>query len=130
MSYFGPHFPEASGGGGGSGDTTPPTIVVVSPAVPNGFSSDWLVARNTPVVLRVTDAVPGVEYITVTVFYSGTNEEVIYRRGSFRGEYVGLSTQTAIANGLELTVRRADGWLPGSMTFSVDALDGDGNLAP
>lgn len=129
MSYWGPHFPEPAGGGGG-GDTNPPTITVVSPTPPNGFPADWTVAKDTPVVLQVTDPVPGVEYVAVTVVYDGTNEEVVYRRGSFRGAYAGLSSQTSIANGIELTVRRDGGWLPGTMTFTADALDGDGNLAP
>jgi hypothetical protein len=130
MSYWGTNFPEPAGGGGGGGDTVPPTITIVSPSIPSGFPADWSLAKDVPVVLNVTDAAPGIEYITVTVFFSGGQEETVYRRGSFRGDYAGLSTQSTITNGLQLSVRRNDGWPPGSMTFNVDALDGDGNLAP
>jgi hypothetical protein len=129
MSYWGGQFPE-SVGGGGAGDTVPPTITVVSPSIPSGFPVDWSVAKDVPVVLNVTDTVPGVEYISVTVVFSGGKEETIYRRGLFRGDYAGLSTQSVITNGLQLVARRSGGWPPGSMTFTVDALDGDGNLAP
>lgn len=139
-TIFGEIFGPTTGGGGGSGDTTPPTIAIVSPT-PNttpgtagAFSADWQTARFTPIVIDITDAAPGIEYACVVVTYPGsTTETVVYRRGSFRGAFVGLSTSTVIANGLRLSILPLNGW-PSSdalldVTFDVDVIDGDGNLA-
>jgi hypothetical protein len=129
----------ASGGGGG-GDTTPPTIAIVSPTpgvapgAPGGFPADLATARDTPIVLDVTDVTPGNRYICVVARFRGAvGEEVVYRRGSFRGLYAGYSSSTAISNGTRLSVRRQGGW-PGSnslddVTFEIDAVDAAGNLA-
>ena len=129
MSYWGGNFPEPAGGGGGSGDTTPPTITLMSPSAPGGFPADFSAARDTPIVLRVTDAVPGIEYLSIVATFPGGTEMVVYRRGVFRGKFAGLSTSAVITNGIELSIRYADGWPPGSITFEADAIDGDGNLA-
>lgn len=129
---FGSYFGD---GGGTGGDTTPPTITVISPTPgvapgdPGGFAADWLAARNTPIVLQITDASPGLAYVAVIATLPGGVEEVVYRRGTFRGNYAGLSSQLAIANGIQLSVRHADGWPPGSVSFSIDPIDGAGNVA-
>lgn len=126
--------------GGGGGDVTPPVITIVSPTPDTnpggggGFSSDWLVARVTPIVIEITDLAPGNEYLCLTCTYAGaSNEIVVYRRGAFRGEFGALSFAQSITNGLRLTILPAGGW-PSSdalndVTFAVDAIDGDGNLA-
>lgn len=121
--------------GSGGGDVTPPTITIVSPTVgvapgaPGGFPADWLAARNVPVILQVTDLAPGVRYIGLFYVTPDGNEEVIYRRGAFRGRYIALSTSTVIANGLELAIRRPDSWPPGNLKFEVDPVDQAGNLS-
>lgn len=122
-------------GGSGSGDTTPPVVTIISPTPgvnpgdPGGFPADWLTARNTPIVLQVTDLAPGLEYVAVIATLPGGVEEVVYRRGAFRGRYVALSSVAAITNGFQFSVRPADGWPPGNITFAVDPLDAAGNLA-
>jgi hypothetical protein len=132
----------ATGGGGADPpDTVPPTITIISPTpgvapgAPGGFSADWQIARMTPVVARVADLAPGNRYQAIVLRYAGTVDEItVYRRGAFRGGFVGPSTVTAInATTLEFSFRPATGWPPlaASVTFSLelDALDGAGNLA-
>lgn len=130
---------------GGSADGNPPVITVisptpgVSPGVAGGFPADPTAARSTPIVLTVTDLAPGLEYFVVTARLFANNaatplEEVVYRRGSFRGPYVASSSSVGITGGVQLTVQRAGGWPAGAspeahITFAVDALDAAGNLA-
>jgi hypothetical protein len=126
--------------GGGAVETTPPTITVVSPTpgvdpgAPGGFSSDWAIARLTPIIVRITDAGSGNRYQCLVCSYAGDAiERTVYRRGAFRGEYFGPSTETAIANGIELSIIPVGGW-PSSdaiadITWEIDALDQAGNLA-
>jgi hypothetical protein len=117
-------------------DTTAPVITIVSPTPganpgdPGGFPADWLSARNTPIVLQITDLAPGLQYVALVATLPGGVEEVVYRRGAFRGHYLAFSTVTSIANGLQFSVRHDQGWPPGSVTFAVDSLDAAGNLSP
>jgi hypothetical protein len=143
VSYFGGYF--GGGGSGGGTDGIPPTVSVVSPTpgvapgAPGGFPRTISAARNTPIILDVTD-VDGVDYFVVTAKFYGLTaeesitEEVVYRRGLFRGPYIKLSNANPIVNGTRLSVRRDGGWpakLDGTIPhiqFFVDALDSGGSL--
>lgn len=110
-------------------DAVPPTITVVSPV---SFPADVAAARVTPFVLEVTDLDPGVQFIVVTVRFTGgsvASEEVIYRRGNFKAPYL-ASSQETITDGLRLTCLRTGGWPEGitAIAFDVDALDAAGNV--
>lgn len=126
---------------GGAGDATPPVITIVSPTpgvapgAPGGFPADLESAKATPIVLQLTDAGAGLRYACIVARFHGSGtEEVVYRRGTFRGGYAVGSSSSAIAGGLQLSVKRLGGW-PGSsnlddVSFEVDLLDAAGNLAP
>lgn len=123
------------GGGSGSSDLDPPVITVISPTPgvapgqPGGFPRNRVLANRTPVELMITDAAPGIRYICVTVLVDD-KEEVVYRRGSFRGAHVIGSSQRTSGSDLFLTVKRFGGWPSGTaLVFSLDALDQSGNLA-
>lgn len=121
--------------GGAFSDASPPTITIISPTPgvapgdPGGFPADLNAARHTPIVLTITDLSPGLGYICVIATLPGGVEEVVYRRDAFRGRYAGLSSVIAIANGLQFSVRHAEGWPPGNVTFAVDPSDLAGNLS-
>lgn len=139
MSYLGGYL----GGGGGSSDSDAPTITIVSPTPgvapgqPGGFPRNRQEALVTPIVLRVSDAAPGIAYIEVAVRFYGSQEELdadengveetIYRRGNFRGKHTSSSVEVD-GTDLILTVFRAGGWTGRFIKFSVDSLDSDGNL--
>jgi hypothetical protein len=126
--------------GGGSGDTTPPTITVISPTPgvapgqPGGFPADWATARTTPIIVQITDVTPGNRYQAVVCRLPGVVDElVVYRRGAFRGQFLGSSGETVIANGKQLSILPSTGWPSANalhgITFELDALDAAGNLA-
>jgi hypothetical protein len=130
VSFFGAYF-----GGGAGGDSTAPTVTIVSPTPgvapgdAGGFPADAAAAALTPIVLEVTDADPGAALVVVTASYAGVDaEEVVYRAGAFRGNYVSSSWQVAITDGVRLSCLRTGGW-PGAPTFHIHAIDGDGNEA-
>jgi hypothetical protein len=127
--------------GGGGGDATPPTITIVSPDIDDdpgnagAFSADWEIARMTPIVLEITDAAPGIEYACLVCRYPGAVDEItVYRRGAFRGQFLGLSSViTDTGTTLRLSILPLNGW-PSSdavsdIVFDVDVVDSDGNLA-
>lgn len=132
-------------GGGDKGDIDAPTVSVMSPTpgtAPGdvgGFPSRYDEAKDTAVILDVTDLDPGLSYVAIIArFYSSAegdnpSEEVVYRRGQFRGKYVESSNANAVSGGLRLTIRRKGGWPSdgfgnlGHMLFAVDAVDGAGN---
>lgn len=126
--------------GGAAGDTTPPVIAVVSPTPgaapgsPGGFPANWQLARVTPIVVRITDLAPGNQYQALVCRFPGIADElVVYRRGAFRGQFAGTSSEVAIVNGKELSILPQTGWPSAAalhdITFELDALDGAGNLA-
>lgn len=136
---------------GVTSDTTAPELIVVSPtpgATPGsvgGFPASRAVADLTPVVLKIYDVNPGLRYACVTlpadpVLVDGvtvTPEEVVYRRGQFRGRFVAGSTQRTYHEEIEeedtvvveLSIRRLGGWprTPASLIFSLDMVDQSGN---
>lgn len=132
------------GSGGAAGDTTAPEIEIVSPTPgvapgePGGFPRSRRQAIATPIVLRLRDATPGLEYIEIAVRFYGSQdeldadengiEETVYRRGNFRGKHVLGSTAVIDGDDLVLTVFRDGGWIGRFIKFAVDAIDGDGNL--
>lgn len=126
--------------GGGPVDHTPPVVTIISPLASTdpgdvgGFVTDWETARNTPVVIRIVDAAPGNLYQCVVARLVGILDElVVYRRGEFRGRFVGRSTQTPTDDGgIELSILPLEGW-PSSdvlndLELEVDAVDAAGNL--
>ncbi len=136
MGIFGGIF------GGGGSDTDAPEVTIVSPTPgvapgePGGFPLDYRLAKATPIVIDVVDTAPGNRLINVVFQQAASSttdaiEEVIYRRGSFRGGYIAGSAQQTITDGVRLTCVRAAGW-PGSdapaWTITVDAIDENGNL--
>lgn len=109
-------MPDEGGGGGGGGDTAPPTVTIISaPETP-----------ADPIVVRVTDADPGLGYLGLFALLPGHVDEVtVLRRGVFRGSFSG----EVVVDGddTEVTIYRTGGLPVGVVRFSVDALDGDGN---
>lgn len=119
----------------GALNSAAPTITVLSPTPgiapgqPGGFPSNPRLAAVTPVVVRISDLDPGVQYICLVIVVNGV-EEVVYRRGQFRGAYAAGSTQVVSATEVTLTIVRAGGWPSAAqLTFRVDAVDAAGNLA-
>lgn len=106
----------------------------VSPGQPGGFPASPVAAATTPIVLQVHGFALDLLYMCLSVrLLNGSIEEVVYRRGTFRGVYAALSTQFGIELGVELTVRRTGGWPPGTgnagdIVFAVDPIDTAGNL--
>ncbi len=118
-------------------------ITIVSPDVddapgnPGAFSSDYLIARDTEIVVEITGAV----FELVAVTYpdgskpSGrTNEEVVYRAGAFRQGYAARSVEEAIAGGKRLRVK-PDGVWPTTtalhdVRFEIDGVAGAASLTP
>lgn len=129
-------------------NSVPPEVVVVSPTPgvapgdPGGFPKNYDLAKNTPIVLEITDLFPGVQYLVVIARFYMTSEspnpveEVVFRRGQFRGLYIKYSYLESIGDGVRLHTRRYGGWptnsdgVMGHILFAVDALDASGNLAP
>lgn len=125
--------------GGGGGDTTPPVVTIISPAVgpigtPGGFSSNWNVARMTPLIIEIKDLSPGLLYQCLVIRYVGSPEQVVYRRGAFRGDFLAYGSATAITDGVRLSILPATGWPTpeaiNTIALELDAVDADGNLAP
>lgn len=100
----------------------------------------YQVAKVTPIVLDIVDVAPGLKYIALIARFYATgesahpDEEVVYRRGQFRGKYVVGSSLAAIAGGYRLTITREGGWpsnvqgVVGHIVFALDVLDSAGNL--
>lgn len=123
----------------GSGSASPPVVTLVSPlegVVPGGsggFSSDFSVAKRTPVILDVVD--PDLLYTLIIVRFESGDEEVIYRRGAFRGRYIAASSTAPVTDGTRFTMKRSGGWPSGAdptvvseLVFGVDALDSFGGI--
>lgn len=125
-------------------DAAPPVITIISPTPgvapgdPGGFPLNVTQAKATPVVVQISDLAPGIRYVCLTVKVATTvdglaasNEEVVYRRGQFRGLHIKGSTQRDVdETTIELTIKRQGGWSGKYLLFAIDALDGSGNLAP
>lgn len=130
-------------------DVAAPLVTVVSPTpgvaagAPGGFPANYRTAKDTPIVLQVADLDPGLIYfVLIARFYVGDTEEedpaeeVVYRRGVFRGPYKAGSFTRSTSGGLQLSVRRTGGW-PSNLSrtriariaFALDAIDGNGNLS-
>lgn len=123
-----------SSGGSGSSDTTAPVVTIISPtpgASPGalgGFPADKALADVTPIVVSITDLSPGIQYLMVYVNLDGV-EEIVYRRGQFRGIYIDGSFQGIISGGVQLTIFREGGWTVAKfIRFGVDAVDASGNI--
>ena len=105
----------------------------VDPGSPGGFPASYAAAAVTPIVLTVHGFALNMLYICISVrLLNGTLEEVVYRRGVFRGLYAANSTQFGIDLGVQLSVQRSGGWPGddqlGDIIFAVDPIDQAGNL--
>lgn len=126
-------------------DPSAPTLTIVSPTPgvdpgqPGGFPIDARLAAGTEIVLRLTDTTSGgtpagIALATVRATFAALAEpEPVYDRGQFVGLYIKNSYQVAITNGVELHVRREDGWpaskgVLGDIQFDVNIVDKAGNL--
>lgn len=131
-------------------DAVAPIITVVSPTpgaapgMPGGFPRSRQLAEQTPVVLRIYDVTPGLGYVSLSVvvptLVDGVLrdvEEVVFRRGQFRGRHIRGSTQRIVIETiggiptevLELSVRREGGWpRVTNLRFFADAIDASGNI--
>lgn len=139
MGYDGYYLggPDSNGGAG-------PTITVVSPTpgvapgLPGGFPKSFAQAKDTEIVLQVTDPAGLADVVVLATFLNYPTPgnqivEAVFRRGAFLGNYLTLSYQVAIVDGVELHCRRVDGWPVGTGTlgdvkFSVDAIDDAGAI--
>jgi hypothetical protein len=111
----------------------------VAPGQPGGFPRSRRQAVQTPIVLRVTDEVPGLAYLSVTVKFFGSadeldddtraTEETVYRDSQFRGKHAASSYLEVEEDGIVLHIYREGGWLGRYLKFAVDSIDGDGNMA-
>lgn len=133
----------SEGGGGGIVDPTAPEFEAYSPDVdtapgdPGGFPASFAAATTTPIVIRGTDTGTGIQYAAIVRHFPDGREEVVYRRGAFRGRYAALSTFGAVGNLLTWTIRCDGGWIGDDFTIpdslprvrmSADGIDGAGNL--
>lgn len=106
-------------------DTTPPVINLISPTEFGDYSS----ARTTPVVIEVTDQVPGLRLVSILVSGAGfTGTVVVYYDGSFFSPFTS-STDANISLGKQFSLLPENGWSPGTLEIVVTAVDQDGNLA-
>ncbi len=123
-----------------TGDEVSPTITAVSPTpgtepgAAGGFPGGRNAALETPIVIEIIDADPGVGYLLVTLRTyqdgdtNGHTELTVYRDGIFR-EPFGSSTQSGTSNDLILNIRRDDGWTGLFLELTVYVTDSDGNTA-
>lgn len=101
-------------------------ITIVSPSVDTepgaagGFSADFAVAQNTPIIIDITDT----SYECVLVRQFDEDEDVAYRDGSFAAGFTLNSSETPIANGKRLSVLPDAGWRGSDddvdVTISID----------
>lgn len=119
-------------------DNVPPTVDVLSPTPgvapgnPGGFSSDFDVAKVTPIVLRLNDLSPGLRYVCIVAEFPASAREIVFRRGAFVEPYTG-STYIETGTQADLTVVRSGGWpspVNGAfgISFAIDAIDKAGNI--
>ncbi len=124
------------GGGAGGVNTDAPTVTAVSPQPETGpgevggFPRGRHSAANTPIVIELEDADPGLEYVCVNLrVYQDDEtygiEQLVYRDGEFKNPFR-VSSQSG-TNDLTLSIKREDGWLGKFLELTIDAIDGDGN---
>jgi hypothetical protein len=105
--------------GGSAVGVGTPVVTVVSPAADtpvggSGFSTDYRTARDTPIVIDITDATAEITLIIVTALFLDGSQEVVYN-GIFASGYLTYSTQNNVTDGKRLSIRRTDSW-PGAVT--------------
>ncbi len=120
MSFFDSWFDTE---GGGSTDNTAPTIALVSPVT---FSSDYSIARTTPVVIDVTDA-GGISSVVIAVSGAGfTGTQLVFSTPSFTSLFSG-SSYVGLPLGYRFNL--VYDWQPGELDIFVLATDRSGNIA-
>lgn len=111
----------------------------VAPGAAGGFPADPSVAKNTPIVIQLSDANPGTGYVNVAIAYTDDEgiaiEETVYRRSNFRGRYLEGSKAEMVGSALQLTIKREGGWLEllagasNQFAFHADVVDSAGNVS-
>jgi hypothetical protein len=120
-----------SGGAGAPVITAISPTPGVAPGDPGGFPDGRRTAIDTPIVISITDADPGLGYVLVTLRTfqdndtNGHTELIVYRDGNFREPFLD-STQSGA---LTLSIVRDDGWTGLFLEVSVYAVDTVGNTA-
>lgn len=109
-------------------ESDPPTVTVLSPSPgatlePAGFVEILVEDPGTGAGRS------GLRSVTVAAELPDGTEEVIYRRGAFRGRYLAGSSSSATAKGIRLRCARAGGWPSGALSFHAEVVDGAGNEA-
>lgn len=101
-----------------------------SPGDPGGFAASFTLAAQTPIVIDVTEAFPGVSYINVLI------DGFLAYRNAWVAEYIAESFVTSVTDGTELHILPAGGWHPSGpatstsyITVQVDAIDLGGGLS-
>lgn len=114
---------------GGATDETEPTVAAVT--VEGSLGADFETATVAPIVVDITDET-SLAYTAVWACFGSTpatlTKECVYRRGDFEPGYATNSTESAISGGIRLSIRRDDGWPPGTVNIVIDPVDGGGNL--
>lgn len=120
-------------------DPDSPVVTIVSPTPgvepgqPGGFPASYSAARATPIIIRITDLVPGIGFaLLVAVHPSWPGEVVVLRRGAFKWPFdVGSTLEVIDPTTIEVTLYHRDGWPPGDgLGFYADAIDEVGNINP
>ncbi|MGE0547624.1 MAG: hypothetical protein AB7O24_01180 [Kofleriaceae bacterium] len=108
-------------------DPTPPEAAAVSP--PLGLvAGTYESAKGTTFVIDITDD-QFLAYSAVFVSFGGSSAKTpVWRRTGFEAGFSVGSFVESIGGGIRLHVRRDAGWPPGLVLFTVDPVDGGGNV--
>lgn len=95
---------------------TPPAVAVISPA------AGTAIARNTPLVVEVTDTDGLRRAVLLMSFADLAEAELVHDGDRFTRSYQAGSSVSAITGGLRFTLQRSGGW-PAAPTLEVVAYD-------
>jgi hypothetical protein len=110
---------------GGAGGATPPTITDISPT-----PSTQLASRQTPIVLTVQDAAPGLRLAVLTLRYTTIPGTFVVHDGTaFQYPFDSATAQrVATATGYTYTLLPRGGWAGDIAQLFVYAVDSAGNM--
>ncbi len=109
-------------------DDTDPVVTIVSPT-PGEIAGTVQEARNTPIVVEVTDSAPGLGRVHITLKYTHN----IYTLAVWDGDgflapfNTADSFTTAITGGIRFTILPTGGWAGDIEVLKVSASDLHGN---
>lgn len=102
----------------GGGDSVAPLITLDSPS---GFVPT--IQADTPIVLTILDADPGLDVVTITIKYKNVLDPVVLYDNGFSPSF---TDSTIVGN--TYTLRANRGWINTIEDLKIRAIDGDGNL--